>query len=129
MMFGVYKTKHSGEDWNRCLFVLSKIDILWSSRRTREFINVNFEQVIEPFLVFNIYSYQWLIALFTRVLLKVTVYYYYVAHASEAVARSCSIKKAFLEIFQNLQENVCARVSFLKKRLLHRCFPVNFMKF
>ena len=42
----------------------------------------------------------------------------------------------FLEISQNSQENTCARVSlslkvstFLKKRLWHRCFPVNFAKF
>ena len=47
----------------------------------------------------------------------------------------------FLEISQNSQENTCARVSFLiklqglspatllKKRLWHRCFPVNFVKF
>ena len=35
----------------------------------------------------------------------------------------------FLEISQNLQENICTRVSFLKKRLWHRCFPVNFAKF
>ena len=49
----------------------------------------------------------------------------------------------FLEISQNSQENTRARVSFsiklralglrpatlLKKRLWHRCFPVNFVKF
>ena len=45
-----------------------------------------------------------------------------------------------LVIWQNSQENTCARVSFLiklqeplatllKKRLWHRCFPVNFAKF
>ena len=49
-------------------------------------------------------------------------------------------KKVFLDILQNSQENSCARVSFLiklqtrpatllKKRLWHRCFPVNFAKF
>ena len=68
---------------------------------------INFEQVIEPFLVLNIFSlfsYQWLIALFTRVLLRVTVYYYYVTYASEAVVNSCSVKKAFLEISQNSQK-------------------------
>ena len=42
-------------DCNRCLFIVSKIDILWSSRRTREFINHYFEQVLAPFLVLNIY--------------------------------------------------------------------------
>ena len=44
-----------------------------------------------------------------------------------------------LEISQNPQENICARVCFcnkvagpatlLKKRLWHRCFPVNFVEF
>ena len=35
----------------------------------------------------------------------------------------------FLKIYQNSQENTCARASFLlKKRLWHRCFPVNFAK-
>ena len=34
---------------------------------------------------------------------------------SEAVARRCSIKKVFLKISQNLQENTFARVSFLIK--------------
>ena len=58
----------------------------------------------------------------------------------EAVVQRCSVKKVFLEILQNPQENTCARVSFLiklhaapttslKKRLSHRCFPVNFVKF
>ena len=31
---------------------------------------------------------------------------------SEAVVRRCSVKKVFLEISQNSQENTCARVSF-----------------
>ena len=34
---------------------------------------------------------------------------------SEAVVQSCSVKKIFLEISQNSQENICARVSFLIK--------------
>ena len=56
----------------------------------------------------------------------------------EAVARWCSVKNVFLKISQNSQENIGARVSFLiklqgaynfiKKRLLHRYFPVNFAK-
>ena len=37
----------------------------------------------------------------------------------EAITHTCSVKKVFLEISQNL----------LKKRLCHRCFPVNFAKF
>ena len=34
---------------------------------------------------------------------------------AEAVVRRCSIKKVFLEMLQNSQENTCARVSFLIK--------------
>ena len=34
---------------------------------------------------------------------------------AEAVTQRCSIKKVFLEISQNSQENTCARVSFLIK--------------
>ena len=57
---------------------------------------------------------------------------------TEAVVRRCSVKKMFLEISQNSQENTCVRVSFLiklqawgpllKKRPWHRCFPVDFAK-
>ena len=51
---------------------------------------------------------------------------------SEAVAQRHSIKKVFLEISQNSQENTCARIFFNKvekKRLQHRCFLANFTKF
>ena len=34
---------------------------------------------------------------------------------SEVVAQSCSVKKVFLKISYNSQENTCARVSFLIK--------------
>ena len=34
---------------------------------------------------------------------------------TEAVAWRCSVKKVFLEILQNSQENICARASFLIK--------------
>ena len=37
-------------------------------------------------------------------------------------------KKGVVKISQNSQENTCARVSFLKKRLLHRCFSNKFAK-
>ena len=64
----------------------------------------------------------------------------------EAPTRGGLWKKAFLEISQNSQKNTYAKVSFLikldawawnfikketllKKRLWHRCFPVNFAKF
>ena len=51
-------------------------------------------------------------------------------YCREAVVQRCSVKKMFLEVSQNLQENTCARVStLLKKKTWHRCFPVNFAKF
>ena len=34
---------------------------------------------------------------------------------TEAITQRCSVKKIFLEISQNSQENTCARVSFLIK--------------
>ena len=48
----------------------------------------------------------------------------------EAVAQTCSVKKVFLEISQNSQENTCVGVSFLIK--LHASNfikKVNFAKF
>ena len=57
----------------------------------------------------------------------------------EAVVQRCFVKKVFLEISQNSQENTCASLfltklqallaTLLKKRLWHRCFSVNFAKF
>ena len=43
----------------------------------------------------------------------------------EAVAQRCSVKKVFLEITQNSQENTCARVSFVIKLQAETC---NFIK-
>ena len=59
----------------------------------------------------------------------------------EAVVWNFSLKEEFLSIFQNSQEVPFTGVSLLnkvvvpqfgvlfKKRLLHRCFPMNFPKF
>ena len=58
----------------------------------------------------------------------------------EAATRNVLCKKVILVIWQNSQENTCARVSFLiklqalvsnfiKKSFWHRCFPINFVKF
>ena len=40
---------------------------------------------------------------------------------TEAVVQRCSVKKVFLEIPRNSQENTCARVSFLKKLQAKAC--------
>ena len=42
-------------------------------------------------------------------------------HQAEAVVQKCSVKKVFLEIWQNSQENTCARVSFLIKLQAGAC--------
>ena len=39
----------------------------------------------------------------------------------EAFIRRCSVKKVFLKISQKLQENTCARVSFLIKLQADAC--------
>ena len=66
---------------------------------------------------------------------------YYHSHNNqiwpEAAVQRCSMRK-FSEISQTPQESTCAWASFLinllpatllKKRLWHRCFPVNFAKY
>ena len=50
-----------------------------------------------------------------------------VGFIKEAVAKSCSVKKVFLEISQNSQENTCARVcNFIKKENLAQLFSCAF---
>ena len=44
--------------------------------------------------------------------------------SQEAVVRRCSVKKVFLEISQNSQENTCGRVFFFNKKN----FIKNFIK-
>ena len=57
-----------------------------------------------------------------------------------AVTQRCSMEKFFLEILQNSQVTLCQSHFFnkvagprpatlIKKRLWHRCFPVNFAKY
>ena len=55
-------------------------------------------------------------------------------HIEKKAAATGGVLKenVFLEILQNLQENTCARVSFLIKLQVldcHMCFPANFAKF
>ena len=48
----------------------------------------------------------------------------------EAVVQRCSVKKVFLKISQNSQENTCARVyfNFIKKETLAQVFSCEFCK-
>ena len=80
---------------------------------------------------------------FSRVLLAVInfrklTYFQLVIRQKQSSRVFC--KKVFLKISQNSQESTHARVSFLiklqarpatllKRRLWHRCFPLNFAKF
>ena len=57
--------------------------------------------------------------------LKWINWYFVMPYITEAVTRKCSVKKVFLKISQNLQENICARVSFLIKLQASAC---NFIK-
>ena len=72
--------------------------------------------------------------------LKIYVIHKYTNYINRSSHERYSVKKLFLEISQNPQENTCARDSFLiklqaagatllKKRLWHRCFSMNFAKF
>ena len=46
---------------------------------------------------------------------EISLDFRYKQFSKEAVVHRCSVKKVFLEISQNSQENTCARVSFLIK--------------
>ena len=66
---------------------------------------------------------------------------YFVKDCKQKQPRGALSEKVFSAISQNSQENTCARSLFfskvaglraatlLRKRLWHRCFPVNFVKF
>ena len=53
--------------------------------------------------------------MFSRIFNVMNTYYYIPLQITEAVVQRCSVKKVFLEILQNSQENTFARVSFLKQ--------------
>ena len=95
--------------------------------------------VLRPLLLFQIF-----INIFSLLATKSQICKYdddfYDSICSEAATRGVFCEKVFLEISQNSQENTSASVSFfnkvaglrpatlLKKRLWHRCFPVNLAK-
>ena len=54
------------------------------------------------------------------------------SESTEVVTRRCFVKKMFLKILQSLSEpffNKVAGQGLAKKRLWHRCFPMDFAKF
>ena len=54
--------------------------------------------------------------------------YCQISFLSKAVVQRISVKKMFLKILQNSHENICARVSFLKKLQVCRPEAYNFIK-
>ena len=76
--------------------------------------NIYFQKVISHSLSLHSVNVSVSTAQFTEhernLLMKTEIYF-----EIEAVAQTCSVKKVFLEISQNSQENTCARVSFLIK--------------
>ena len=109
---------------------LISFDTLWKHQKTRGFLvfsgGIKRDQWHETWNGWNMKS-----DYYNPIFSKLT----------EAVGLRRYVKNVFLEISQNPQKNTCARVSFLiklqawslqlylKKRLWHRCFPVNFAKF
>ena len=90
------KTKHNSKYCKWYLFVVSKIEIIWSSRTTPDFINYQIWTSYKTFLSLkSLFSYQWLIAVFTRVLLRVTACYYHVTYAFQ---RESSTLKSCLNV-------------------------------
>ena len=53
--------------------------------------------------------------LFYKIFSKIHCRKIWAVHIAEAVIHRCSVKKVFLEISKDSQENTCARVSFLIK--------------
>ena len=69
--------------------------------------------------------WQQLIIMILNLLTYLSFYWLYI----EAVIRGVLLKKVFLEISQNSQENSLRPATLFKKRLGHRCFLMNFAKF
>ena len=57
---------------------------------------------------------------------KLLIYITELQEVLEAVVQRCSVKKVFLEISQNSQENTCARDSFLINLSLAQVFSCEF---
>ena len=44
----------------------------------------------------------------------------FIEHSTEAASSRCSVKKVYLEVLQNSQENTCVRISFLIKLKINK---------
>ena len=115
------KTKHSSRDCN------TFSDLVGEPASS---LIINFEQVIEPFLVLNIF--------FTFFLSVVDCTFYKGTIKSNCILLSDYVrssrqelfcKKGVLRNFAKFTGKCLCQSLISKKRLWHRCFPVNFAKF
>ena len=69
----------------------------------------------------NVYFHVfWIVLILTVSPFLTRIFRSFLTYNKEAVVRSCSVREVFLKIPQK---------TLFKKRLRHRCFPVNFAKF
>ena len=105
-------------------------------------ISVNLLLVYYVILSFCKFSWSTVLALlyFYDVFIAFSRFLFQQNCLSRSIHQRCSIKKVFLRISQNSQENFCVKISFLvklqaepatllKRILWHRCYAVNFAKF
>ena len=106
IMLGMCKTRQSNKDWSQFLFICVQNRHSLICRTTPSSLVINFEQVIKPFLFkifISVFSYQWLIAFFTRELVRVTVYHHNVRYAFQSepalysFRTSCSKQAQYLK--------------------------------
>ena len=125
--FSACVKQNSSKDCNRCFFIVGKIYILWSSGRAREFINHQFWTSYRTFR-----SFKYFFSLFYLPVLDSTFYKSTILLLPHVRLRSSRqelfCKKVVLRNFAKFTGKCLCRVSFFKKRLWHRCFPVNFAK-
>ena len=122
LIFGMLHHLFFTEDlrWLLLKFILTSLLLLWNNVRRL------------PCWFWRCWLYLWKCDLELIILMQFLTFW----HHTEAVARSYSVKKVFLKISQNSQENTCARVSFLiklqafiKKETLAQVFSCKFVKF
>ena len=123
-------------------FVIAYYDITWihkTEKKEKLICRNRFERVAEHFWLYSISLYLTFSQIFPITQLphpaRVTCFInnLWVIAEGRSNHQRCSVKKVFLKISQNSWENACTRVSFLiklqAKRIWHRCFPLNFVKF
>ena len=110
------------------------IDHFWLRQKTT---SISFENIYFYNIVMKVTQICWKFKILMTLsqLFNMILGTHSITPKTEAAVQKCSVKKVFLEISQNSQENTCARVTgirpvtLFKKRLWRRCFPVNCVKF